>query len=253
MDAPAIARGGLRDRFEQRVAAPLRAVRPVLHLEARPGRLCGDRVGELDLRGRAHRLAHESRLDHGARVRRQRREQRLGRTIDQRMAIPHRHREADAQADVARCACHFGHFGRQIGEPLRAGVMHHHGADAAERAARERDGGGEIGIDRGKQREIMLRVISREERVWSFVGTTTLLAVSAMYGFATVAACREVSSPTVTPYERPPARQTRAERRSDEAAEEAAVQARLREKAAADAKAAGEAAGHTPTRPTTAP
>jgi hypothetical protein len=95
--------------------------------------------------------------------------------------------------------------------------------------------------------------VSREERAWILAGTTTLYALSAMYGFSTVAACRDVRPPTVIPYEPAPARQTRAERRSDESAEEAAVQARLREKAAADAKAAGEAAAHTPTRPTTAP
>jgi hypothetical protein len=100
---------------------------------------------------------------------------------------------------------------------------------------------------------------SREERVWMLAGTTMLYAVSAMYGFSTVGACREDSAQSVVPYEPPPLRQTRAERRSDEAAEEAAVQARLREnakadteKAAADAKAAGEAARRTPARPTTA-
>jgi len=102
--------------------------------------------------------------------------------------------------------------------------------------------------------------LSREERAWILAGTTTLYALSAMYGFSKVATCREVSSQSVIPYEPAPVKQTRAERRSDEAAEEAAVQARLREnakaeseKAAADAKAAGEAAGHAAPRPATAP
>jgi len=61
--------------------------------------------------------------------------------------------------------------------------------------------------------------------------------LSAMYGFSTVATCREIRDQSVIPFEPAPAHLTRAERRSDEAAEEAAVQARLREKAAADAKA----------------
>jgi hypothetical protein len=106
--------------------------------------------------------------------------------------------------------------------------------------------------------------LSRAERAWILAGTTTLHALSAMYGFSTVATCREVSRQSVIPYEPAPVKQTRAERRSDEAAEEAAVQARLREKAAADAKAesekaaadakaAGEAAGRAPARPTTSP
>jgi hypothetical protein len=94
---------------------------------------------------------------------------------------------------------------------------------------------------------------SREELAWLLAGTTTLHALSAMYGFSNVGTCREVRGQNVVPYEPAPPRQTRAERRSDEAAEEAAVQARLREKAAADAKAAGEAAGRVPARPTTTP
>jgi hypothetical protein len=95
--------------------------------------------------------------------------------------------------------------------------------------------------------------LSREESAWVLAGTTTLYAVSAMYGFSTVASCREVRGQAVVPYEHAAPKQTRAERRSDEAAEEEAVQARLREKAAADAKAAGEAAAHAPAHPPTAP
>ena len=64
-------------------------------------------------------------------------------------------REAGADANVARGARHLLGFGRQIREPLHAGVVHHHHAGAAERAARERHRGGEIGIDRRHQRQIV--------------------------------------------------------------------------------------------------
>ena len=91
--------------------------------------------------------------------------------------------------------------------------------------------------------------LSREQELWLLIGTTMLHGVSAMYGFSTVARCREVAAPPINPYEPAPVRQTRAQRRADEAAEEAAVEAAAaakaeadREKAAADAKAAGEAA-----------
>ena len=92
--------------------------------------------------------------------------------------------------------------------------------------------------------------LSRELELWLLIGTTMLHGVSAMYGFSTVARCREVAAPPINPYEPAPVvRQTRAQRRADEAAEEAAVEARAAakaqeesEKAAADAKAAGEAA-----------
>jgi hypothetical protein len=95
--------------------------------------------------------------------------------------------------------------------------------------------------------------LSREQTLWILIGTASLDVVSAMYGFATVATCREVQSHSVNPYHSAPVKQTRAERRADEAAEEAAVQARINEKAAADAKAAGEAAGATPAHPAAAP
>ena len=89
-----------------------------------------------------------------ARLRRQRGQDRLGRAIDQRIAVAHRDGEADAHADVAGGARDLGHLGRQIGQPLHAGVVHHDGAGAAERAARQRHRGGEIRIDRRQQREI---------------------------------------------------------------------------------------------------
>ena len=85
------------------------------------------------------------------------------------------------------------------------------------------------------------------------VPSTLLFAASAMYGFAMVGTCREVTGYAVSPYERAPAPQTRSERLNDEAAEEAAVQARLKEKQAAEAKAAGEAAGRTTGKPANAP
>jgi len=89
--------------------------------------------------------------------------------------------------------------------------------------------------------------VGREADVAVAVTATLAFAASAMYGFATVQTCRELTDRgrVVNPYQRAPARQTRTERLSDEAAEEAAVQARVREKEAADAKAAGEAAAHT--------
>ena len=43
--------------------------------------------------------------------------------------------------------------------------------------------------------------LSREERAWILAGTTTLHALSAMYGFSTVATCREVRGQNVIPYE----------------------------------------------------
>ncbi len=82
-------------------------------------------------------------------------EDRLRRSVDQRIAVAHRDRKADPHADVARGARHLGGLGRQVGQPLRAGVVHHHHAGAAERAARQRDRAGEIGIDRRHQRQIV--------------------------------------------------------------------------------------------------
>ena len=87
--------------------------------------------------------------------RRQRGQQGFGAAIDQRIAILHRYRKASANADIARRAGDFSDFGRKIGQSLRAGVMHHHRAGAAERAVGERHGRGEIGVHGGKQREIM--------------------------------------------------------------------------------------------------
>ena len=83
----------------------------------------------------------------------QRREDRLGRPIDQRIAVPQRGREADAHADIVRRARDVLRLGHVVGQTLRARVVHHHAAGAAERGARERHGGREIRIDRGQQRE----------------------------------------------------------------------------------------------------
>ena len=93
-------------------------------------------------------------LDFLARLRRQRLQDRLRGPIHQRIAVAHRDGKSDAHADVAGGARDLGHLGRQIGQSLDAGVMHHDGAGAAERAARQRHGGGEIGIDRRQQRQI---------------------------------------------------------------------------------------------------
>src|SRR5215468_6826307 len=62
------------------------------------------------------------------------------------IAIVHRYRETDSHADVVCRPRHLGCLARQVGEPLRAGVVHHHGADGAKGAAREGDDGGQVGI-----------------------------------------------------------------------------------------------------------
>ena len=85
--------------------------------------------------------------------------------------------------------------------------------------------------------------VSRDGLVIADIALTVLLGVSSIYGYATVATCRQLRSQVVSPYQHGPIIQTRKQRQSEEADEEAAVQARLRENAAADAKAAGEAAG----------
>jgi len=95
--------------------------------------------------------------------------------------------------------------------------------------------------------------ISRDEDIGISAATLALFAVSAFYGFASVASCREAGGGQPTPYQPPETNQTRAERASEEAAEEAAVQARANEKAAADAKAAGEAARRAPAGSPAAP
>jgi hypothetical protein len=82
----------------------------------------------------------------------------------------------------------------------------------------------------------------RDSVIVTDVALAVLFGVSAIYGYATVATCRQLRSQVVSPYQHGPIIQTRKQRQSEEADEEAAVQARQREKAAADATAAGEAA-----------
>ena len=142
-----------RNAFEQFGRAPLHRRRAVLHVEglARAGRRDG--VDQRDLLRGRQRRADEAPLDFPARFRRQRCQDRLGRTVDQRIAVPQRRREADPHADIARRARNVFRLGDVVGQPLRAGVMHHHAAGPAERGTRERYGGREIGIDRGQQRQ----------------------------------------------------------------------------------------------------
>ena len=120
------------------------------------------------LLGRRHGCADEALPDFIAGRRRQGGKDRLRRPVDQRIAVAHRDRKADAHADIARGARHLGNFGRQVGQPLHAGVVHHHHAGAAERAARQRHGAREIGIDRRQKREIVQpdfeRLAGRAER-----------------------------------------------------------------------------------------
>jgi len=87
--------------------------------------------------------------------------------------------------------------------------------------------------------------VVRDSVIVTDIALAVLFGVSAIYGYATVATCRQLRSQVVSPYQHGPVIQTRKQRQSEEADEEAAVQARLREKAAADAKAAGEAAART--------
>ena len=87
--------------------------------------------------------------------------------------------------------------------------------------------------------------VARDSVIVTDIALAVLFGVSSIYGYATVATCRQLRSQVVSPYQHGPIIQTRKQRQSEEADEEAAVQARLREKAAADAKAAGEAAART--------
>ena len=156
VDAAAGARRGLGDRREQFVRAPLHAPAgriarrtsglPAAAATASTSAICS----ATDSGGRMKRLPISSRA-----VGRQRGQDRLRRPIDQRIAVAHRDRKADAHADIARGARDLGHLGRQIGQALHARVVHHDGAGAAERAARQRHRGGEIGIDRRQQRQIV--------------------------------------------------------------------------------------------------
>ena len=156
VDAPPGSRRGFRDRFEQRRCRPLHAVRPILHVEHRTMRGRGNRIDERELFRRPAMARRMNRaVDLGAGIGGQRVEDRLGRAIDQRIAVAHRHRKADTHADVARGPRHFLRLGRKIGQPLDARVMHHHDAGAAERAARQRNRAGEIRIGRRRQREIV--------------------------------------------------------------------------------------------------
>ena len=98
-----------------------------------------------------------------------------------------------------------------------------------------------IAVDKDNQ-DYAGMALNRDADMLIGVGLTAAFAASAIYGYTTVARCREISGPVASPRSRPPARPTPVDRRAEEAAEEAAVQARLKAKAAADAKAAGEAA-----------
>ena len=143
-----------RNRLQQLVRAPLHRLRAVLHVEHRIGGRRGNGVDQRDLRLDRQRRTEKALADFLARLRRQRGQDRLRRAVDQRIAVAHRDGKSDAHADVAGGARDLGHLGRQIGQPLDAGVVHHDGAGAAERAARQRHRGGEIGIDRRQQRQI---------------------------------------------------------------------------------------------------
>ncbi len=121
--------------------APLHALRAVLHVERRAAGGVRDCVHQRKLRGGRCRRAAETFADFLARLGRQRVEDRLGGAVHQRIAVAHRDGKSHPHADVARRPRHLGGFGRQVGQPLRAGVVHHHDAGTAERAARERHRG----------------------------------------------------------------------------------------------------------------
>ena len=78
-------------------------------------------------------LRMKRRVDLGTRLGRQRREDRLGRAVDQRIAVAQRRREADAHADIGGRARDLLRLGHIIGQALRARVVHHHAAGAAAR------------------------------------------------------------------------------------------------------------------------
>ena len=154
VDAAAGALRRVRDRLQKLVRAPLHRLRAVLHVEHRIGRGLGHRIDQCDLLLDRKRRAQIPLLDLRAGLRRKRGEDRLRRPVNQRVAVAHRHRKADPHADIARRARDLGHLGRQIGQALDAGVVHHDGRRAAERAARQRHRAREIRIDRRQQRQI---------------------------------------------------------------------------------------------------
>ena len=89
--------------------------------------------------------------DLGAAFRRQCGENGIGRAVDQRIAVFHRDGETHADADILGGARHLGGFGRQIGQALRARIVHHHRAGVAERAVRAGHHTVEVRIDRGQE------------------------------------------------------------------------------------------------------
>ena len=154
MDSAAGALRRLRDRGQQRVAAPLHAVGAELDVEQRAGRGRRDLVHQRDEVFRRQRCAHDA-FDRLACIGRQRRQNRLGRAVDQRIAVAHGHGKADAHADIARGTRERRGFARKIGQALWAREMHHDHANAAQRGTRERDDAGEIRIDGRNQRLIL--------------------------------------------------------------------------------------------------
>ena len=151
------ATGALRrvgNRFKQFVRAPLHRLRTILHVEHRIGRGRGHRIDQCDLLFDRKRRAQIPLLDLRVGRRRKRGEDRLRRPVNQRVTVAHRDRKAHPHADIARRARDLGHLGRQISQALDAGVVHHDGRRAAERAARQRHRARKIRIDRRQQRQI---------------------------------------------------------------------------------------------------
>ena len=108
VDAPAGARRCVGDGGEQLGRAPLHALRAVLHVESRAA--CGGRnsIDQRELLGDRPWRTDEALADLFAGLWRERGKDRLRRSVDQRIAVAHRDRKADAHADVARGARHLG-------------------------------------------------------------------------------------------------------------------------------------------------
>jgi hypothetical protein len=100
MHAPARPRGSFGDGAQQFVRTPLRPIGAELNLEGRALDCGGDRLDACDLFAGARHGAEELRLDDAARLGRQAREHRLGRSVDQRIAVAHEQSEGDADADI---------------------------------------------------------------------------------------------------------------------------------------------------------
>ena len=154
VDAPARRRRALGDQLQKRLRAPLHARGPELHAhQIALGRL-RDGLDQRHLLGGRRSGAQEAALDASRGLGREPRHHRLLIGIDERVDVAQLHREADAQAHIARGLRHRLRFGGEVGQALDAGVMRHHRACSALRRAGEGDRRGEPRVHRGDQRQM---------------------------------------------------------------------------------------------------